>query len=321
VDVRNNKPTDPDFAATLEPGWQKRRMDNFASLLTGRPQDEDLVNDAWTEVARSMTLFVGDAVASPEEMELADFRKMEQLRERISAIVRDPETAEALKPWYDYACKRPCFSDEYLQAFNRPNVTLVNTDGRGLERITETGFEVGGTAYDVDCLIFATGFDSFQPIYETGEFDVIGRGGLSLAEHWRHRFTSLHGMYAHGFPNLFISGGKPQTASTANAPHILEEQANHIAAVIRQCRDRGIAVMEVREDAEERWAEVIASKRIDREAFFEACTPGYYNFEGAKDRPSILSQAYGGGPFEFLEVCAQWRRTGFDSDLDLTGRT
>jgi cyclohexanone monooxygenase len=319
VDVRGNRPTDPGFAAGLEPGWQARRMKNFAALLIGRPQDEDLVNDAWTDVARSLTLFSASSNgASEEDMQLADYRKMEQLRARVDEIVADPATAEALKPWYNYACKRPCFSDEYLQAFNRPNVTLVNTDGRGLDRITEHGFEVDGTGYEVDCLVFATGFDSFLPIYQTGEFEVVGRGGISLADHWRERVTSLHGMYVHGFPNLFISGNKAHAASTANAPHILNEQATHIADVIRRCRELGVTRMEVRPDAERRWAEVIAAKRIDREAFFAECTPGYYNFEGAKDRPSILAEAYGGGPFEYLEVCADWRQHGFTEDVDLT---
>jgi cation diffusion facilitator CzcD-associated flavoprotein CzcO len=319
VDRRGNRPTDPAWAESLRPGWQRHRRDNFAKLLVGIPQEEDLVGDAWTDVARSMSLFsAAPGAGSQESQQLADYRKMEQLRARIDAEVEDPATAEALKPWYNYACKRPCFSDEYLQAFNRPNVSLLHTDGRGLDRITERGVEFAGIEHEVDCLIFATGFDSFLPIYETGEFAVVGREGRTLADEWRDGVHSLHGMYAHHFPNLFLSGNKPQAASTANAPHILEEQATHIAAIIARGVREGVRAMEVRPEAEQRWGDVVAAKRVDKEAFFAECTPGYYNFEGAKDRPSILANAYGGGPFEYIQVCADWRRTGLGADLDIT---
>ena len=92
-------------------------------------------------------------------VELADFAKMEEIRARVDSIVADRATAEALKPWYGYFCKRPCFHDEYLQAFNRDNVTLVDTHGRGVEQITEDGVVVDGVEYELDCLIFATGFE------------------------------------------------------------------------------------------------------------------------------------------------------------------
>lgn len=319
VDVRNNRPTDPAWADSLEPGWQYRRMNNFTGLLSGVPQDEDLVADAWTDIARKLALFsAGSVGVSEADMQLADYQKMEELRARVDAVVEDPDTAAALKPWYNYACKRPCFSDEYLQAFNRPNVTLVDTDGRGPDRITETGFEVAGTHYEVDCVIFATGFDSFLPIYETAEIDLVGQDGQQLADAWREGVHSVHGICVHGFPNLFIIGNKVQAASTANAPHMMDEQAKHIAAVIAKAESRRVRTMAPTVEAERRWAGVIEDKRIDKEAFFRECTPGYYNFEGDKDRASILASAYGGGPFSFVEVCAQWRDSGFDEDMALT---
>ena len=92
-------------------------------------------------------------------MELADFEKMEQIRARVDELVDDPEMAEALKPYYRQFCKRPCFHDEYLHTFNRANVTLVDTEGQGVERITEHGIVANGVEYEIDCLIYATGFE------------------------------------------------------------------------------------------------------------------------------------------------------------------
>jgi cyclohexanone monooxygenase len=316
VDARNNRPTDPGWAAALPAGWQKRRRDNFSALLSGVPQDEDLVADSWTDVARKMTLFSASAVSSAEAAQLADYQKMEQLRARVDEIVTDPGTAERLKPWYNYVCKRPCFSDEYLQAFNQPNVTLIDTDGRGLDRVTEHGIESGGQEYEVDCIIFATGFDSFLPVYETGEFEVVGRHGVSLADRWRGDVKSVHGILVNGFPNMFIIGSKPHAASTVNAPHMMDEQAIHIAALIKRCLVSQARELEVRPDAEGRWAAVIDAKRLDRVKFFEECTPGYYNYEGAKDRSSLLADAYGAGPVSYIEVLAQWREDGFAADVE-----
>jgi cation diffusion facilitator CzcD-associated flavoprotein CzcO len=320
VDVRNNRPTDPEWAASLTPGWQKRRMDNFNALLIGQRQEEDLVADGWTDVARKLALFSAAAAgeqSTPEMAQYADYAKMEELRSRVSSIVADAATAESLKPWYNYMCKRPCFSDEYLQAFNRPNVTLVDTDGHGPDRITAHAIEYAGVSYEVDCLIFATGFDAVLPVYESNELELNGRDGLPLAKRWQHGGVSLHGILVGGFPNMFISGNKAYAATTANGPHILDDQAVHVAALIKRCLDDGVRSMEVKPEAEARWIATVDQTRVDRTKFFEECTPGYYNFEGAKGR-SALSLAYSPGPFEYVEVCRRWRETRFTEDLDLT---
>src|SRR5581483_2557326 len=106
---------------SLEPGWQKRRMENFNTLVSGGFQEEDLVNDGWTDIIGKLLVMVRrdrDPDLSPEglarTMEMADFEKMEQIRARVDAIVDDPSTAESLKPYYRQFCKRPCFHDEYL---------------------------------------------------------------------------------------------------------------------------------------------------------------------------------------------------------------
>ena len=324
VDVRNNRPTDPQWAASLQPGWQKKRMENFTSILIGVPQEEDLVADRWTDVWKKLGAWSakdGDqpAVADPAELlQLADYEKMEEVRARIDAVVTDPDTAEALKPWYNLFCKRPLYSDEYLQTFNRPNVTLVDTRGRGVDRITPTGAVVDGTEYELDCLIYATGFTVGVPPWEGGEFTVTGRDGLDMATHWSDRCRSVHGIYSHGFPNLTMLGQGCQAALTVNVPHMLAEHAEHIAALVKRCLDDGVRVMDIRPEAEESWAQVIEANKVDRSKFEQECTPGYFNNEGRTDQPSILSRGFGAGPLEYIRLLKQWRGEGLERDVEFT---
>src|SRR5262249_24005711 len=164
-----------------------------------------------------------DASAKDRErlmIELADFRKMNQIRARVDAVVKERKTAEALKPWYRQFCKRPTFNDEYLPAFNRPNVTLVDTRGRGVDRITDKGLVFDGVEYEVDCIIFATGFEVGTAYTRRAGFEVYGRGGKSLTEYWSGGLRTLHGFYSSGFPNCFHMGITQNTV-TANFPHML----------------------------------------------------------------------------------------------------
>jgi cation diffusion facilitator CzcD-associated flavoprotein CzcO len=232
VDVRNNAPTDPEWAASLQPGWQKRRQENFNILVSGGDQDEDLVHDGWTDIFRNLTGTAAKEASRKlgrrltreeraELMQLADYRKMNQVRARVDAIVKDPQTAAALKPWYRQFCKRPCFHDEYLDAFNRPNVHLVDTHGRGVQALTERGVVANGREYEVDCLIFATGFEVGTSYTRRAGYDIVGRGGVTLSDHWANGLRTLHGLTAHGFPNCFFLGFT-QTAITISVPQALK---------------------------------------------------------------------------------------------------
>ena len=167
VDVRDNRPTDPEWAASLEPGWQRRRMDNFDIIMNGGKVEEDLVDDYWTKMFAEMMAASrlqgrdkDNKVPLSELLQVVDYRKQERVRGRVEEVVKDPATAEALKPWYNTFCKRPTFHDEYLETFNRPNVHLVDTKGQGVDAITEKGVVVGGVEYELDCLIYATGFET-----------------------------------------------------------------------------------------------------------------------------------------------------------------
>ncbi|WP_309604804.1 NAD(P)/FAD-dependent oxidoreductase [Phenylobacterium sp.] len=321
VDVRNNAPTDPKWAASLEPGWQKARMENFNILVSGGDQDEDLVHDGWTDIFRTLTgsaakeasRKLGRRLTSPEKAELmalADYRKMNQVRARVDAIVKDPATAAALKPWYRQFCKRPCFHDDYLQTFNRPNVTLVDTHGRGVERLTEGGVVANGREYPLDCLIFATGFEVGTSYTRRAGYDIVGRGGVTLSEHWADGLRTLHGLTTHGFPNCFFLGFT-QTAITISVPQALNEQANHVAHMVSQARELGAGVLEPTVEAEEAYVQEVRGLARMGRRFYEECTPGYYNSEGETgNRKGFFSDMYGAGPLRFFEVLKAWRDEG-----------
>ena len=323
IDVRANRPTDPAWAASLAPGWQRERIDNFTLLTSGGYADTDLVMDGWTDIIAKLIFRVrssSDPDLSPEAlsaaMELADFDKMEQIRARVDSIVSDPATAAALKPWYRQFCKRPCFHDEYLQTFNRSNVHLIDTDGRGVDRITERGVVAAGVEYPLDCLIFATGFEVGTDYTRRAGYDVTGSGGVKLSEHWAGGMRSMHGMHVHGFPNLFIVG-HAQGGFTANYPHLLDQAVGHLSHIIGHALAGAIREVEVTAEAESAWLETLAANARNMQRFQEQCTPGYYNNEGRPAQGGFVLAAYGQGPMPFFRLLADWRAEGGFAGLDL----
>ncbi len=315
IDVRANRPTDPAWAESLEPGWHLERMENFNTLTSGGLVEEDLVQDGWTEIIRnliSLANFRGTDVdwnEVPRLMEIADFKKMEQIRARVDDIVEDPETAAALKPWYRQFCKRPCFHDGYLQTFNRANVQLVDTNGRGVTRITEHGVVANGQEYPVDCIIFATGFEVGTDFTRRAGYDVTGRAGLSLRNKWADGMRTLHGLHIHGFPNLFLISNS-QAAFTTNFPHSMDHQARHIAYILGEAAARGASTVEATREAEDAWVEEIISVARFNEDFQASCTPGYYNNEGKPNRRSIQNGPYGKGSNPYFRKMQVWRDEG-----------
>ena len=324
IDVRANRPTDPQWAKSLEPGWQQKRIDNFNILVSGGFQDEDLVNDGWTDIIGNILLLArkkmadGEAVSDPAAlMQLADFKKMEQVRSRVDNVVQDARTAEALKPYYNQFCKRPCFHDEYLATFNRPNVHLIDTEGKGVERITETGVVANGVEYELDCLIYATGFEVGTSFTRRSGYELVGRGGQTLTQKWADGVSSLHGMTTRGFPNCFIISNT-QSGFTANFPHMINEQSRHIGYIMRHCADHQVRTVEPSQEAEEAWVQTIVDLSIMRQAFLEECTPGYYNNEGNVKALSARNGSYGAGPVAFVKVLEDWRAEGSLKGLELS---
>jgi cation diffusion facilitator CzcD-associated flavoprotein CzcO len=328
IDVRNNAPTDPKWAASLRPGWQKRRMENFNILVSGGDQDEDLVMDGWTDIFRNLTgtavkeaaRKLGRRLTGEERanlIELADYKKMNQIRARVDAIVKDPATAAALKPWYRQFCKRPCFHDEYLQTYNRPNVTLVDTNGHGVEALTGRGVMANGREYEVDCLIFATGFEVGTSFTRRAGYDIVGRNGQTLSQHWADGLRTLHGLMTHGFPNCFFLGFT-QTAITISVPQALNEQARHVTHMVTEAKAQGAQVLEPTAAAEDAYVQEVRSLARLGQRFYTECTPGYYNSEGATgNRNGFFSDMYGSGPLRFFEVLEEWRANGKLDGLEL----
>jgi cyclohexanone monooxygenase len=324
IDVRANRPTDPAWVAGLEPGWQQKRMDNFNILVSGGFQDEDLVSDGWTEIIRNLLILArrneraGDAAPADagEMVEIADFQKMNQVRARVDAMVADPAIAEALKPYYRQFCKRPCFHDEYLQAFNRPNVRLVNTDGRGVDKIDEHAVWANGQRYEVDCLIYATGFEVGTEYTRRSGYELYGRGGQSLTEKWSEGVRTLHGFHSRGFPNCFIVT-QTQSGFSVNFPHMLNEQAKHLAYIVEHCLSAQVRRVEVSEAAEQDWVDTILKLAVMREKFQAECTPGYYNNEGKPSARAVQNGFYGAGPIAFTRSLEEWRAAGGMAGLEL----
>jgi cyclohexanone monooxygenase len=325
VDFRNNRPTDMEaWKRAATPGWQRRIRENFTHILAGLDVDEDLVNDGWTRMFQALTsarmLRQTPTMSSKERskvLEQSDLDVMNAIRSRIDQEVDEPRTAESLKPWYNRLCKRPCFHDEYLPTFNLPSVTLVDTDGRGPDRITARGVVVGETEYPVDCIIYATGFEVGTSYSHRVGFDVDGRDGLRLSEKWSQGPRSLHGVECHAFPNAFFTNTQ-HAPRTANYTHLAEEQAQHISYIISEVLKRGADVVEVTAEAEEAWGAEVA-KGAHRGARFRAeCTPGFYNGEGKTDDPNYFyAGTYTGGPVEFFALVADWRRSNKLEGLEL----
>ncbi len=318
IDVRNNQPIDPEWFATLEPGWQRKWLENFTILQTGGFADQDLVKDGWTDISQRIRdkLFSSpNPEFTPEAFERAyhdsDDEKMTEIRARVDEIVADEITAEKLKPWYRQLCKRPCFHDQYLQAYNNPNTHLIDTDGKGVSRIDETGAWVGDEHYELDCLIYASGFEVGTDYARRSGFDAVGRNGLRLSEKWADGMLSLHGMHVHDFPNAFIVGPTQAANLISNIPHNLVEAGETIAVIIRHALAVGADIVEVTEEAEAAWVHRLehGGRRFGNNP---DCTPGYYNNEGrsAGRRGLLNSVGYPEGPVAYFEYIDAWRSSG-----------
>ncbi|WP_371310208.1 flavin-containing monooxygenase [Hyphomonas sp.] len=318
VDERHNHPIDPDWFATIAtPGWQKRWLDNFVDNQGRGIPEEDLIDDGWTEISRRIRTKIFSL--PPELMnpagfqaafEEADIEKMEQIRSRVDYIVEDPLTAENLKAWYSQLCKRPCFSDEYLPAFNLPNTKLVDTNGKGVERITETGVVANGQLYEVDCIIFASGFEYGASLELKTGYDLRGRGGRMLSEHWANGLRTLHGLHMHGFPNAFMVQMNQGANMVTNIPHNIVDHAQTIAQIVSYVEQKGYSEVEPTLAAEAGWIELILS---GQGSLFGSpdCTPGYYNNEGQGfDKAYRQTLGHPGGPKAFFEHMEHWRKAG-----------
>ncbi len=266
VDIKNDWPTDAEWAAKLQPGWQAARRQ--------RALDQETPGIGGSAPRAGM---------SPEEkvrrQEQANIEYVMRIHKHIDKIVEDPETAEALKPWYMFMCKRPCFDNAYLPAYNRPNVHLVDTHGEGINEIRPEGPVFEGKSYPLDVLIMATGFE----IQKTGIYNrIVGENGLDLNDKYASGIRTTLGIHSHGYPNLFIMGGY-QASFKFNLTDVLQTQGDHIARCIDYARRQGHHTLDTTPEAEEWWVQQVVANR-GKTSRAADCTPGYYNFEGETQR-------------------------------------
>ncbi len=265
IDIKDDWPTDQEWALKLRPGWQAKRRERARMEARRMEEGSELRGISREEKIR--------------RQENANIDYMMRIHKRIEEIVKDKATAEALKPWYMFMCKRPCFDNDYLPTFNRPSVHLIDTRGKGITEITEKGPVFEGKQYEVDLLIYATGFE----VQKTGIYNQIrGEGSLDLNDKYRDGIRTLVGIHSHGYPNLFIMGGY-QASFQFNLTDMLQSQGDHIAACIDYTRRHGYQTIDATPQAEEWWVQEVIEHR-GKTTRNQDCTPGYYNFEGEFQR-------------------------------------
>jgi cyclohexanone monooxygenase len=314
VFLRDHRKTDQEWAKSLKPGWQKQRIENFSAVLAGFREEQDIVADGWSHRVFGPTMLTDPALAQLGESDRAQYaliRHMEECRALVGSIVKDTAVAESLKAWYPYFCKRPAFHDNYLNTFNRPNVSLVDTKGKGIERITANSAIVQGVEYSLDCLIYSTGFEFTGDDKRRLGAETYGRRGVALSHKFAKGASTFQGLHTHGFPNLFRIS-TVQTGTTFNYTHIATEIADHIAYLVRTCIDRKIRAIEATEESESAWVNTIVTLGKPLQQFLNACTPSYLNREGNMGEAELRNLAYGdfsGGP-KYIELLAKWRQQG-----------
>jgi cyclohexanone monooxygenase len=305
IDVRDQRETTEEEieAWAQEPGWAKKRRARFAKISAGRTamkaNDDYLagrVDDFKERKQHARELSQPELIQKQLD---TNFRIMEQIRARVDAIVEDPKTAEALKPYYPYGCKRPTFHDEYLPVFNKPHVTLVDTAPRGVSKINEKGVVHEGTEYPLDVLIYATGFQWMA----TSTFNmIVGRDGVSLTQKWQTQGTKTFlGLHSNGFPNLFIVSGPQGGGGSFNFTNAIDEHGDYVVWMLKTMRDRGDGIVDIRKEPEDEYAEHCRSADINSAPLRDCVS--YYNGHGEAEPGSLAY--YGGGQWHKYRVEAQ----------------
>ena len=305
IDVRAQRETTAEEREqwAKERGWAEARRGRFARISEVRAavlaNDDYLAGKVPDFKERKM---YDRKLTTEEYMEKqldSSFRLMEQVRARVDAIVKDPKTAAALKPYYPYGCKRPTFHDEYLPTFNLPHVHLVDTAPKGVTEINERGVVHEGVEYPLDVLIYATGFQWMG----TSTFQKIkGREGRTLTEKWNTEGTrTFLGLHTSGFPNLFIVTGPQGGGGSFNFTDVIYAHADYLVWMMKTMRERGASIVDVHKGPEEEYAKHCAEVDVATAPLRDCIS--YYNGEG-KATPGSLAY-YGGRAWEKIRGEAQ----------------
>jgi cation diffusion facilitator CzcD-associated flavoprotein CzcO len=330
VGVRGDRPTDADFAAKLAPGWHRERNENFQAVMLGQPVEVDLVDDGWCHhFARINNQPFAPGATVEEYMRQVDefdYDVMEQHRRRIRETITDPARAELLMPYYKYSCRRPLFHDAFLPALNRDDVTVVDCPV-GIDRITEHGVVVDGHEYEVDCIVYATGFEpEVTPLPRRAGHEIVGRGGTTIAEKWTDGGATLFGLMTAGFPNLFLMPCPGQQAVvTVNYTLLAEVGAEFVAGTIAALDADGVDAFDVTADAEAEWVQRVMSDSMAKAPPPGGipCTPGsrmLFDDDGNMVLLDPHAGTYGGGfgdYFGYRDLLADWLARGDFAGLEL----
>jgi cation diffusion facilitator CzcD-associated flavoprotein CzcO len=328
IDMRNNRPIDADWFKSQKPGWQQERIRNFHRFVFDMPErgEPDMIEDIWTEINRNICAereAEGWPDLTPEEYgarrDVMDYRVMERLRNRCD-VVKDPVTAEALKPYYRFLCKRPASNDNFYPAFNQSNVTLIDVaETQGVERLTEKGFVHNGVEHEIDCLILASGYEVTSDLERRWGIDSIeGEGGLSIYDYWREGFQTFQGMTAHNFPNMFFTGFTQASANASNSKTFVD-QGFHIGYIASQALSRGAVRLEPSAEAQDAYIQHLRAIAVDNSTYVTECTPSYFNNEGDETKKRhIFGEPWGEGYYPFEDMLARWRDEGSLQGLVLT---
>lgn len=295
IDIRDQKQTTPEQIEQWkqQPGWAAERRKRFSKISAGRAAiqgNEDYLEgkvDHFRERKAHTTQLTPEEYL--EKQLDSNFRIMEQIRARVDDSVDDAAVAEALKPYYPYGCKRPAFHDEYLPTFNLDHVTLVDCAPLGVQQINEGGVVHEGVQYDLDVLIYATGFQWMA----TSTFNMVeGRSGRTLSDKWTEEGTrTFLGVHSRGFPNLFIVTGPQGGGGSFNFTDAIDSHGDYITWLLSTMRDRGHAVVDVHERDEQAYTEHCAQADIATAPLRDCIS--YYNGEGQAEPGSLAY--YGGG--------------------------
>lgn len=332
VAVRGNHAIDKDWFASLDKGWQTKWQRNFIQLMSSGMAEVDYVQDGWTDGMKRITgrmlaecAKAGKPPTIPDDFikayHLSDDELMTAVRDRTDEVVEDKKTADALKAWYRQFCKRPCFHDEYLKTYNRPNVHLIDTDGNGVERIDETGIWANGQHYPVDVIVYATGFEFNSGYTFKSGLEVYGRDGVTLTDAWSEGLQTYHGMHVNGFPNLFIVGFTQGSSLASNVTSNYLDHGPTIVSILKKQAELGAKTVDVPKEVQDKWVELILTSTRGILGGPE-CTPGYYNNEGQEEgrKEQLNFGRYPAGSLAYFDYIAGWRADGKFAGLEFDGK-
>jgi cation diffusion facilitator CzcD-associated flavoprotein CzcO len=226
--------------------------------------------------------------------------------EKIRAVIDDPEVAELLIPTdHPIGTKRICTDTNYFQTFNRPNVTLVSVRDTPIESVDATGISIGGTHYDLDIIVLATGFDAMTGTL--AKIDIVGRDGQRLREDWEHGPRTYLGLGVDGFPNLFLISGPGAPAVLANMVLHAEAHVNWIASAIDYLDEHDYAAIEASPHAVDNWIAECA-QRAESTLFTQANS--WYMGANVPGKPRVF-MLFIGGFAVYNDICAEVADAGY----------